>query len=139
MQLAGAHINAVSYISMVISIGLMVDFLLHVLLSYYESPGTRHDKVKLMLKTMGSSVLIGGISTLLGTLLLAFSSSDIFFTVFICFVGLVLLGCSHGLILLPILLSRLGPEDHISPRKTLKNQTSTLTSSEEGNGQNETA
>ena len=127
MQWAGVHINAVSYISLVMSIGLMVDFLLHVLLRYYESPGSRQDKVVNTLKTMGSSVLVGGISTFLGTLPLAFSSSTIFNTVFIAFIGLVTLGCGHGLILLPILLSRFGPEDHVisdKKRRELKNQAS---------------
>jgi hypothetical protein len=45
------------------SIGLLVDFLLHVLLRYYECPGTRYEKTVETLRTMGSSVLIGGITT----------------------------------------------------------------------------
>jgi hypothetical protein len=45
------------------SIGLLVDFLLHVLLRYYECPGTRYEKTAETLHTMGSSVLIGGITT----------------------------------------------------------------------------
>jgi Niemann-Pick C1 protein len=120
MQWAGVHINAVSYISLVMSIGLMVDFLLHVLLRYYESPGNRKEKTLHTLETMGASVLVGGISTFLGTLPLAFSSSTIFYTVFVAFIGLVTLGCGHGLILLPIILSNFGPEDQIEPSKVSK-------------------
>ena len=37
MQWAGVHVNAVSYIALVMSIGWLVDFILHVLLRYYES------------------------------------------------------------------------------------------------------
>ncbi|KAL3926143.1 MAG: hypothetical protein SGBAC_013588, partial [Bacillariaceae sp.] len=52
---------AVSYISLTMSIGLMVDFLLHILLRYFESKETtREAKVKDLLRTMGTSILIGG-------------------------------------------------------------------------------
>jgi len=111
MQWAGVSVNPVSYIALVMSIGLLVDFIMHVLLRYYECPGNRREKTVEMLKTMGSSVFIGGVSTFLGTLPLAFSSSTIFYTIFIAFVGLVTLGIGHGLILLPVILSILGPED----------------------------
>ena len=111
LNFAGLHLNAVSYIAMVMSIGLLVDFLMHILLRFYESPGkTRHAKVKDTLKTMGSSILIGGISTFLGAMPLALSTSEIFSTIFVTFIGLVTLGAGHGLILLPVLLSMLGPE-----------------------------
>lgn len=113
MQWAGISINPISYIALVMSIGLLVDFILHVLLRFYESHGTRKEKVVSMLKTMGSSIFVGGITTFLGTLPLAFSSSSIFNTIFITFLGLVTLGASHGLILLPVILSILGPEEHI--------------------------
>ena len=60
---------------------------------------------------MGSSILIGGISTFLGVMLLAFSTSTVFSTIFRAFIGMVLLGCSYGLMLLPVVLSLVGPED----------------------------
>lgn len=110
LQLCGVSINAVSYISLAMSIGLMVDFLLHILLRFFESKETtRNAKVKDALQTIGTSVLIGGISTLLGVLPLVFSTSDIFNTIFYCFLGLVILGIGHGLIFLPVVLSLLGP------------------------------
>jgi Niemann-Pick C1 protein len=129
MQLAGIHVNPVSYIALVMSIGLLVDYVMHVLLRYYESSGNRKEKTVEMLKTMGASILIGGISTFLGTLPLAFSSSEIFSTIFITFVGLVVLGCGHGLILLPVILSTIGPEDQVrkGTRKSLEHQETAVT------------
>ena len=57
--------------------------------------------------------MIGAISTLLGTLPLAWSSSEILVTVFTTFVGLVTLGAGHGLILLPVILSLVGTEESV--------------------------
>jgi len=83
-----------------------------------------------MLTTMGNSVLIGGISTFLGTLPLAFSASEIFTTIFVTFMGLVTLGCGHGLILLPVILSTIGPEDKASAKSSLKHQQTSVTVSD---------
>lgn len=113
MQWGGVHVDPVSYVASVMSIGLLVDFILHVLLRYYECPGNRREKTIAMLKSMGVSILTGGISTFLGTMPLAFSISTIFQTIFIAFLGLSTLGVGHGLILLPVVLSIVGPEDQV--------------------------
>lgn len=114
LQFMGVTINSVSYITLTLSIGLMVDFLIHILLRYFDSAKTiRHDKVKDTLKTMGTSVAMGGFTTFLGVLPLVFNTTGIFEVVFLTFLGLVILGVSHGLILLPVLLSMCGPEDNI--------------------------
>jgi len=110
LQLCGVHLNAISYFTIVMSIGLLVDFNMHILLRYYESPcATREDKVKDALQTMGSSVVIGGLSTFLGVVPLLFSSSIMMKNLFFGFWGMVILGMSHGTILLPVLLSYAGP------------------------------
>merc|ERR1712176_720897 len=53
----------------------------------------------------------GAISSFLGAVPLAFSASALFFTIFVAFLGMVLLGSAHGLILLPVLLSIFGPQE----------------------------
>jgi predicted RND superfamily exporter protein len=101
-----------SYYCITMSIGLLVDFNLHILLRYLESRlPNRQEKVKDALTTMGSSVALGGLSTFLGVVPLMFSSSDITMILFYSFWGMVILGCSHGLILLPVVLSFVGPEN----------------------------
>ena len=114
LQFMGVTINSVSYITLTLSIGLMVDFVIHILLRYFDSPETtREAKTKDTLKTLGASVAMGGFTTFLGVLPLAFNTTGIFEVVFVTFIGLVLLGVSHGIILLPVLLSFCGPEDNI--------------------------
>jgi len=116
IQLCGVDINGVSYVSLLMAIGLLVDYVMHVTLRYFESTATesRDAKTKDVLRTMGASVLLGGLSTFLGILPLAFSSSSILLTFVITFTGVVFLGLSHGLVLLPVLLSLLGPRGHHS-------------------------
>lgn len=90
--------------------GLLVDFLMHVLLRYFETTGTtRHEKVKETLETMGASILLGGLTTFIGVIPLAFSTTTIFMVVFKSFLAMACLGCGVGLILLPVLLSMVGP------------------------------
>lgn len=107
----GLDINGLTYICVVVAIGLLVDFLMHVLLRYYEArpDQTREDRVKETLQTMGISIMVGGLTTLVGVLPLVFSSVNIFLTVFYAFFAMITLGVSHGLILMPVILSYVGP------------------------------
>jgi predicted RND superfamily exporter protein len=89
MEWGGLYLNSMSSMSMTISIGLLVDFVIHVLFRYYEEPGSREQKTVAMLRTMGSSVLLGGSTTLLGTLPLVFASSDALQIVFVSFLDIV--------------------------------------------------
>ena len=79
MQYCGIKVNSITYFIIVMAIGLLVDFLMHILLRYYETKGkTRNAKVKETLETMGASILLGGFTTWLGVIPLAFSSTKIF-------------------------------------------------------------
>ena len=111
VRFLGLYINPLTYVCVVVSIGLLVDFLIHILLRYYEAtPGkSRDDRVKETLETMGVSILVGGLTTFLAAVPLAFSTAEVFRTVFYSFFAMVSLGVTHGLILLPVLLSYFGP------------------------------
>lgn len=124
VQWAGLAINPVTYIAMVMSIGLMVDYVMHVTLRFVEIPGSdRIAKTKETLGTIGASVMLGGVSTMLGVLPLAFSRSVIFFAVFVIFFGLVVLGLLHGLVYLPVLLSYVGPVNTVDDNKLQESDT----------------
>ena len=56
---------------------------MHILLRYYKTPGdTREEKVVKTLETMGTSIILGGFTTLLGVLPLAFSTTAVFMAIF---------------------------------------------------------
>ena len=117
------------------SIGLIVDYLLHMLLKYYEIPGvSRRDKSTKTLAIMGASVLAGGFSTFLGTLPLAFSKTSIIWIIFVSFITLVLVALAHGLMFLPVLLATFGPQDEflLKPSHQYKSDDAVLTDSEAG-------
>lgn len=116
LQIANIPIGPVTFVGLIMSIGLMVDYIVHIVLRYIESAAPdRESKVVDTLCSMGASVFVGGLSTLLGVVPLIFSSTEVFFTVFVIFCGLVALGMLHGLVLLPVMLSLLGPVSRECP------------------------
>lgn len=69
--------------------------------------------------TLGRSVLDGAASTGLAVLPLALSGSTIFRTFFVMFVGIVLLGITHGVVLLPVLLAQLpGGQTEVAAKRS---------------------
>ena len=67
------------------------------------------ERVRDSMYALGLPILQGAISTILGVIGLALAPSYIFFTFFKMVLLVIVLGAIHGLILLPVLLSFLGP------------------------------
>ena len=99
-----------------ISIGFCVDYSIHIMHGYMAASGSRTERAKWAVWSVGPAVLNGGISTLMAVIVLA-GSETMTFQVFFKTVSLtVLFGMFHGLLLLPVLLSVVGPR----PRKDSK-------------------
>ena len=92
-------------------IGLVMDYANHICLTYFEIHGaiSRNERVKMVISSIGISILKGGFTTFLGILCLGFNSTLSFRTMFITFIAITTMGVSHGLIFLPIVLSIWGP------------------------------
>jgi hypothetical protein len=100
------QINTVTVVQLVMAIGLVVDYVSHVL-HYFLAQDFRLtplDRLKHCLVEIGPSVLLGCTTTFVGIIPLAFASSVIFRTFFKMFFCIILYGAGHGLILLPALL-----------------------------------
>ena len=69
---------------------------------------------------MGSSVFHGGVSTMLAIVVLGFSKSYVFVIFFRLWVGIIVFGMANGFLLLPVILSIIGPVENIHP-ETVKN------------------
>jgi len=111
----GLDINGTTYIVVVISIGVLVDFLLHILMKFYElqqhNPQmSRDDCVKNALETMGASMVEGGLTTFLAITPFLLSVLIVFRIIFNAFFAMVTVGIIHGIVLLPVVLSVWGPE-----------------------------
>jgi len=110
MYVWGVSIDSVSVTNLVLAVGLAVDYSVHVAHAFLLAPGwTRNDRVKVATLEMGVPVLHGAASTFCAVMLLSMAGSYIFIVFFKMFFAICLFGVINGLILLPIVLSLIGP------------------------------
>ncbi|KAB7502771.1 Patched domain-containing protein 4 [Armadillidium nasatum] len=87
-----------------------VDFSAHISYAYLTAKvDTPNERVKECLFTLGLPIIQGGISTIIGVIALTFAPSYIFLTFFKIVFLVIFFGIMHGIFLLPVLLSLLGP------------------------------
>ena len=111
MHFWGLTIDTVSCVNLIIAIGLCVDYSAHIAHRFLvEHSGSRTERVKRTLTNIGPAVMNGGISTFLAFILLANSRSHVFLTFFKIFFLVVVFGLFQGLVVLPIILSLVGPK-----------------------------
>uniref|UniRef100_A0A1I8BAJ4 SSD domain-containing protein n=1 Tax=Meloidogyne hapla TaxID=6305 RepID=A0A1I8BAJ4_MELHA len=116
MGLAHVKLNPISAVTLITAVGIGVEFTAHVVLAFLTSLGTRHERMEQCLEHMFVPVIHGGMSTLLGIVMLAFSQFDFVFKYFfVVMFALVIIGMLNGLALLPVLLSMIGPPCEIKP------------------------
>jgi len=105
----GITIDILSAVNIVLAIGLCVDYAVHIAHAFLTSEGTRQERATSAVRLIGMAVLNGGITTFLALFFCSFSSAHVFITFFKVFCLTVLFGLYHGLVLLPVLLSIIGP------------------------------
>jgi Niemann-Pick C1 protein len=103
-------------VNLVTSLGFGVEFCNHIAMNFMKQQGTREERAKRALGEMGSSVLVGITFTkFIGVIVLAFASSTLFkLYYFRMYLFIIILGAFNGLMLLPVLLSLIGPQADIN-------------------------
>lgn len=111
LGLLDIKLSAIPAISIVMAVGVGVEFTAHFVLAFVAAPrnASRGDRVAAALDQMFAATWHGFISTL-GVLMLAFSGIDFIFRYFFLVYLLVAgLGALNGMLLLPALLALAGP------------------------------
>ncbi|XAR61542.1 hypothetical protein NMG60_11015995 [Bertholletia excelsa] len=116
MAILNIQLNAVSVVNLVMSVGIAVEFCVHITHAFSVSNGDKDQRAKEALGTMGASVFSGiTLTKLVGVIVLCFSRTEVFVVYYFqMYLALVLLGFLHGLVFLPVLLSIFGPPSRSS-------------------------
>eukprot|EP01025_Chloroclados_australasicus_P031754 TRINITY_DN3212_c0_g2_i12.p1 TRINITY_DN3212_c0_g2~~TRINITY_DN3212_c0_g2_i12.p1 ORF type:complete len:838 (-),score=67.46 TRINITY_DN3212_c0_g2_i12:303-2816(-) len=112
MWYVGLTFNTVTAISLVLAVGLAVDYSAHIAHSYLVVQGTKSQRAQLALANIGGEVFSGGFTTLLGVVVMGAAVGYVFQTFFKMFFALIVLGLWHGIVILPIALSLVGPRSY---------------------------
>ncbi|XP_064108422.1 protein patched homolog 1-like [Macrobrachium nipponense] len=113
----GLTINTLSAIDLVLAVGLSVDYAAHVTYTYLTLDGDMDERAMATVGLIGPAVLNGGFTTFLSFLPLAGSDSYVFITFFKIFFAVCLYGVYHGLVVLPVLLSLVGPAPYATAQQ----------------------
>ena len=106
MHFWNVSLHSISMLNLVLAVGFSVDYSSHFAHAFsVSSKDTVEGRIIDALSGVGWSILMGGLSTFIGILTLAFSSSDIFVIFFKMLFGIVVLGLFNGLVLLPVVIS----------------------------------
>ena len=108
MSLWDVSLNSVSMINLVMSIGFSVDFAAHISYHYVISPtDVPRERVRDALGYLGTPIVQGALSTIIGVLALSAADTYIFRTFFKLIFMVMVFGFLHAMFLLPVLLSTL--------------------------------
>lgn len=108
MAALSIKLNAISLIPLLLSVGLCVDYNMHVGHAFWVAEGSPAERMALALRSRGAAVVNGGVSTILSQVLLLTGESVVFTTFFKMMAGMFVVGLFHALLVLPAALVALG-------------------------------
>ncbi|KAJ7372963.1 Protein patched 1 [Desmophyllum pertusum] len=110
MGLAGIKLSAVPAVTLILSVGVGVEFTVHMCMAFLHAHGDRNQRMQKAIEHVFVPIVDGAISTFLGVVMLAGSEFEFIVRYFFnLLVALILIGSLNGLVFLPVLLSLAGP------------------------------
>lgn len=117
MHLWNVALSSITTVQVILSVGLCVDFTVHISHAFMAATGkNRNERVSAALNKVGVPILNGALSSILGIIMLASAHSYIFVSFFKTMLLVIVLGLFHSLLVLPVLLSFIGPRRTSKPR-----------------------
>lgn len=115
LYIAGFQIGAIETTILTLVIGVSIDYQLHLVIGYSDGKldhkiDDREGRCKHALVTLGPSILAGAMTTILSTSALFFATIAFFPQFAFMMVSAAIIAVIYGLVLLPALLSTIGPE-----------------------------
>ena len=110
MHFWGLTLSSVTMMHIIMCVGFCIDFSTHICHAFVQADGTRNVHVSQALDMAGGPIFNGAISTIIGVLMLAFSTSYIFFSFFKVMFLVMVFGPIHSIFLLAVILAYIGPQ-----------------------------
>ena len=114
MVLFNISLDSLAYVTLVIAVGLTVDYVLHVShaiaiagIKLDNDLKNYNSRIVIAMDDMGIDVCKGALTTLAGVIPLYFSQSEAFRIFFFMFCGIVLIAILHGLLFVPAILGEI--------------------------------
>ncbi|CAD7701858.1 unnamed protein product [Ostreobium quekettii] len=105
--------NPVTAVNVVLAVGIAVDYSAHVAHTFLVAQGSRQERARGALLQIGGDVFSGAFTTFLAVVAVAAAEHYIFQVSFKMFFAIVIFGVWHGLVVLPVLLSLVGPPPYV--------------------------
>ena len=96
------YYNSATAFFLVIAVGLNVDYSAHICHTFLQHAGTREERAKAAIGSVGHAVFNGGLTTFLAVIPLGFATSYLFRQQFYTLAIVIISGQIHGLIILPV-------------------------------------
>lgn len=110
MYYVDVSLSAITMVHLIMSVGFSIDFTAHICHGYLVANGNDRDtRVQQAIDETGAPIFHGAVSSLIGIASLAAAKSYVFRTFATVMAFVLAFGIAHALLLLPVLLSWIGP------------------------------
>ena len=108
---AEVYFNTFSLLAIITSIGIAVEFTVHIVFAYANASGTREERTIAAMEHMLLPIIDSSLSTQIGIIPLTFGGQEIILKYsFASYSIIVLAGLTAGLVTVPLLLATIGPQ-----------------------------